>query len=86
MKILLFITGCLLLSSCASNKIYYPIKVSCWDIHTGKIEENIAVAGITVGSGWFRAQHILLGYTDTQWHQVTVDLTNKRCAIAAYRE
>ena len=76
----------LLLTGCASNQIYAPIRVSCTDMNTGKREENTAVAGITVGTGWWRTDRSLLEYTDTKWQQVTIDLTHERCGIAAYRD
>src|SRR5579863_4838137 len=78
--------ACLFLSACADNRIYSPIRVTCWDTRTGKTEENTAVAGITVGTGWFRTERPMLAYTDMDWKQVDIDLTHKKCAIAAYRD
>ena len=77
--------ACLFLSACASNKIYSPIRITCWDINTGEMENNTALAGIAVGTGWYKTDRPLLEYTDIKRRQVTVDLTHSRCAIAAYR-
>lgn len=86
-KIIIGLLGSLFLSACASNQIYYPVRVSCNDLQTGKIEEHTAVAGIeAVGEdSWLEGKTPVLDFTDTDWHRVTIDLIKKRCSIAAYR-
>lgn len=86
-RIIILIAAGLALSGCAENRIYTPIKVVCWNVDTGEtVEDNRAVAGITVGSGWYKTDKILLEYTDIKYKPQTVDLTHNRCAIAAYRD
>ena len=84
--IIISVLACLFLSACADNRIYSPIRVTCWDTETGDATDNIAVAGVVAGTGWSRTDRPILAYTDMDWKQVEVDLTHKKCAMAAYRD
>lgn len=87
MKRLLFIVGCLFLSSCTSNEIYYPIKISCLDLKTSKLEEYIVKGGIAItGQLCFVKRYPIAKFTDMEGHNITINFSTKRCSIAAYRE